>query len=98
MPGGNPVTEVPGLTPRSPVTDVAPVLVTVEPARTARPPAERRATDACLQAPVGGSPAPGLPASTPSGSPGRPVPSRPNSTSWFPHAAANDIPASSVAI
>ena len=29
-PGGNPVTELPGLSPRFPVTIVAPVLVTVE--------------------------------------------------------------------
>src|SRR5437667_5716726 len=35
VPGGNPVTAVPGLSPRSPLTVVAPVLVTVEPARTA---------------------------------------------------------------
>ena len=52
MPGGKPVTAVPGLTPRSPVTEVAPVLVTVEPASTARAPAERSATNAWLQAPV----------------------------------------------
>lgn len=35
-PGGKPVTAEPGLTPRSPVTTVAPVLVTVVPARTAK--------------------------------------------------------------
>jgi hypothetical protein len=35
VPGGNPVTAVPGETPRFPVTVVPPVLVTVEPARTA---------------------------------------------------------------
>jgi hypothetical protein len=35
VPGGNPVTLVPGLSPRSPVTAVAPVLVTVEYPRTA---------------------------------------------------------------
>ncbi len=34
MPGGNPVTAVPGLTPRSPLTLVWLVLVTVLPART----------------------------------------------------------------
>src|SRR5207253_229235 len=44
VPGGNPVTAVPGLTPRSPVTVVAPVLVTVEPARTAKRAADPRAT------------------------------------------------------
>src|ERR1700680_2973712 len=36
VPGGKPVTAVPGLTPRSPVTAVRPVLVTVVPARTAK--------------------------------------------------------------
>ena len=46
VPGGNPVTAVPGLTPRSPVTVVAPVLVTVEPARTAKSAADPRATGA----------------------------------------------------
>ena len=35
-PGGNPVTAVPGLTPRSPLIDEGPVLVTVEPASTAK--------------------------------------------------------------
>src|SRR5205807_6212713 len=49
-PGGNPVTAVPGLTPRSPVTIVAPVLVTVEPARTAKLAADPRATDPWLHA------------------------------------------------
>jgi hypothetical protein len=34
MPGGNPVTEVPGLRPRFPLMTVRPVLVTVVPART----------------------------------------------------------------
>src|SRR5438552_6653078 len=47
VPGGNPVTAVPGLTPRSPLTVVAPVLVTVEPARTANVVAAPRATGAC---------------------------------------------------
>src|ERR1051325_8065766 len=35
VPGGNPVTAVPGLNPRSPFTVEAPVLVTVEAARPA---------------------------------------------------------------
>src|SRR5688572_12941294 len=34
MPGGKPVIELPGETPTSPVTTVAPVLVTAEPPRT----------------------------------------------------------------
>src|SRR3954463_15756730 len=34
MPGGKPVTELPGLTPTLPFTVVAPVFVTVEPPRT----------------------------------------------------------------
>jgi len=36
IPGGNPFTEEPGLNPMSPVTDVNPVLVIVEPARTTK--------------------------------------------------------------
>jgi hypothetical protein len=36
VPGGNPVTEVPGAKPKSPVTTEEPVLVIVEPARTAK--------------------------------------------------------------
>jgi hypothetical protein len=44
IPGGKPVTAVPGLTPRSPVTVVALVLVTVDPASTANPPADPSAT------------------------------------------------------
>src|SRR4051812_524037 len=36
MPGGKPVTAVPGLTPRSPVMTLGPVLVTVEPPSTAK--------------------------------------------------------------
>src|ERR1700712_4213305 len=36
MPGGNPVTAVPGLRPRLPSRTVGPVLVTVEPASTAK--------------------------------------------------------------
>src|SRR5438093_4553128 len=47
VPGGNPVTAVPGFSPRSPLTLVAPVLVTVEPARTANVLAAPRATGAC---------------------------------------------------
>src|SRR5579872_3019386 len=50
VPGGNPVIAVPGLIPMSPVTWVAPVLVTVEPARTAKSPAAPRATVAGLAA------------------------------------------------
>jgi hypothetical protein len=44
MPGGNPVTAVPGLTPRSPVMTLGPVLVTVVPARTPKLPAVPRPT------------------------------------------------------
>src|SRR3954462_10152267 len=44
IPGGKPVTEVPVLTPRLPVTVVAFVLVTVDPARTAKPLADPTAT------------------------------------------------------
>jgi len=36
VPGGKPVTAVPGLTPRSPVIVLRPVLVTVEAPRTAK--------------------------------------------------------------
>jgi len=36
VPGGKPVTALPGLTPRSPVTMVGPVLVTIEPPKTAK--------------------------------------------------------------
>jgi hypothetical protein len=46
MPGGNPVTAVPGLTPRSPLMTLGPVLVTVCPARTAKLPAVPRPTGA----------------------------------------------------
>jgi hypothetical protein len=46
MPGGNPVTEVPGLRPRSPLMTVRPVLVTVVPARTPKLPAVPRPTGA----------------------------------------------------
>src|ERR1700691_5408541 len=44
IPGGNPVKAVPGLTPRFPCTTVAPVLVTVEPARTPKLAADPRGT------------------------------------------------------
>jgi hypothetical protein len=44
VPGGNPVVAVPGLTPRSPLMLVGPVLVTVEPARIAKVAADRRFT------------------------------------------------------
>src|ERR1043166_2030215 len=54
---GDPVTEVPGLNPRSPLIVVAPVLVTVEAARTANVLAAPRATGAG-PADVGGSKAP----------------------------------------
>src|ERR1051326_2622040 len=46
VPGGNPVTAVPGLKPKFPLTVVAPVLVTVEAARTANVLADPRATGA----------------------------------------------------
>jgi hypothetical protein len=52
VPGGKPVTAVPGLTPRSPVRAVAPVPVSVEPARTTNAPAPPRATDSGLPPPV----------------------------------------------
>src|SRR4029078_9533813 len=47
VPGGKPVTAVPGLTPRFPVSAVAPVLVTVEPARTAKVAAVESAGESC---------------------------------------------------
>lgn len=51
IPGGNPVTEVPGWTPKSPVMAVvAPVLVTSVPAKTAKDAAVRRLTDVGLAA------------------------------------------------
>jgi hypothetical protein len=46
MPGGNPVTALPGLTPRSPLMTLGPVLVTVVPARTPKLPAVPRPTGA----------------------------------------------------
>jgi hypothetical protein len=46
VPGGNPFTVALGLTPRSPFRMVAPALLeTSEPAKTAKPAAERRSTD-----------------------------------------------------
>src|ERR1035437_2250356 len=47
IPGGNPPTEEPGLSPRSPVTVVAPVLLTAEPARIAKPDAPASGTIVC---------------------------------------------------
>jgi hypothetical protein len=47
VPGGKPVTDVPGLSPRSPVMAVAPVLVIVLLARTANGAAEARRTGTC---------------------------------------------------
>jgi len=44
IPGGNPVTAEPGLNPRSPLTVVLLVLVTVEPASTAKVVADPRVT------------------------------------------------------
>ena len=52
VPGGNPVTALPGLTPKFPLTIVGPVFVTVEPANAVKFPAEFRATGnwaACRQ-------------------------------------------------
>ena len=46
MPGGKPVIAVPGLTPRSPLSRLGPVLVTVLPASTAKLPAVPRPTGA----------------------------------------------------
>ncbi len=51
VPGGKPVIAVPGLTPRSPVSVVGPVLVTVEPPSTAKlsaVPREGRDVAACV--------------------------------------------------
>jgi hypothetical protein len=42
FPGGKPVTEVPGLSPRFPVITVEPVLVMVDPASSAKPSAAPR--------------------------------------------------------
>src|ERR1700753_2149326 len=49
--GGNPVTDVPGLTPRSPLMIDEPVLVTAEPPRTAKLLAVPRLTGACAPSP-----------------------------------------------
>jgi len=58
VPGGNPVTELPGLTPRSPLIVLGPVLDTVEPASTAKL--------AAVPSPTGAwaARAPGAPANT----------------------------------
>ncbi|WP_246507059.1 hypothetical protein [Actinocrinis puniceicyclus] len=53
MPGGNPVIAVPGLTPRSPLIWLAPVLVTAEPANTAKLAAVPRSTGACAALALG---------------------------------------------
>jgi hypothetical protein len=50
IPGGKPVTAVPGLTPRSPVIREAQLLVTVDPARTAKLAADTRDTGAWVAA------------------------------------------------
>src|SRR5207253_11023846 len=50
-----PVAAVPGLKPRSPVIVVGPVLVIVEPARTAKPSAVPRPTGAWAEAVAGGT-------------------------------------------
>jgi hypothetical protein len=50
VPGGNPVTAVPGLTPRFPLMLLGPVLVTVVPARTAKLPAVPSPTGATAAA------------------------------------------------
>ena len=47
MPGGKPGTAVPGMTPRSPLIVVGPVLVTVWPARTPKLSAVPRPTGGC---------------------------------------------------
>src|SRR5450755_4756975 len=44
IPGGNPVTAAPGLTPRSPLTTVAPTFVTVAAASTANVAADPKGT------------------------------------------------------
>jgi hypothetical protein len=46
IPGGNPVTEVPGLNPKSPSTMVGPVFVTVDPAIIAKSATQSRSTPA----------------------------------------------------
>src|SRR5881394_1388322 len=52
VPGGKPVTAVPAETPRSPFTIVAPVLVTVDPAKTAKAAALPRATGSSPALPI----------------------------------------------
>src|ERR1044072_39564 len=47
VPGGNPVTAVPGLSPRSPLTGVASVVGTGEAARTANVESDPRGRGAC---------------------------------------------------
>jgi hypothetical protein len=61
VPGGNPVIAVPGLTPRSPLIVLGPVLVTVDPASTAKLPAVPRPTGATAAPAANGSFAPLFP-------------------------------------
>jgi hypothetical protein len=51
--GGNPFTDVPGLSPRSPDIVVAPVLVTAEPARIAKFEDPASGTEACTVVCIG---------------------------------------------
>jgi hypothetical protein len=46
-PGGNPVKDVPGLSPTLPLMEVGPVLVTVEEAKTAKVLVDPRLTGSC---------------------------------------------------
>ena len=64
VPGGNPVTAVPGLTPRSPEITDGPVLVTVAPASTANEVAVPNPTGACTDA-ADATGAPTIPATSP---------------------------------
>jgi hypothetical protein len=48
IPGAKPVTAVPALTPRSPVMEVGPIFVTVDPASTAKVEAAPSETEAWL--------------------------------------------------
>lgn len=50
IPGGKPVTAEPGLRPRSPLTTLGPVFVTVEPPKTAKPLAVLRFTEVAAKA------------------------------------------------
>src|ERR1700733_7431735 len=59
-PGGNPVTDVPGLSPRSPLIVVGPVFVTVDAASTAKGPALPSETGAVAGA-AAAAPAPPAP-------------------------------------